>query len=439
MNDLVVTDALNFSHNLLATEITDFLISPNRCAEKLRSFIDGGAGKIAENLVPAEDRSKFGIFFTPSEITERVSKSFKQDAKKRKSFFDPACGAGNLLISIAEVYPIGRNFRSTIDVWSERFGGMDINPSFVNASIVRIIFLAAIRHGLPNISKELLSECISRFKYFYVGDYLEASVGGDFDCVVANPPYGHIVLETKCEWSSGKTQMAAVFFEKILKNAKVNQKILAILPDVLRSGSRYERWRRLVENITSRGLVDQYGRFKSDVDVDVFLLKVSMINKKASDRIDWINSERKATLKLSIRFDVSVGPVVPFRLSGHGELVRYITTKNCPPGAVVRKFNTVRFKGRKIIPPFVVVRRTSNPSDTNRLVVSIVGGIQPVAVENHLLIITPKSGTKEDCVRLKRFLLSADAAKQINEKIRCRHLTVTSVRDLDIHKGGFCE
>ncbi|PTU53387.1 hypothetical protein DBB42_04710 [Pseudomonas plecoglossicida] len=439
MNDLVVTDALNFSHKLLVTEISDFLISPNRCAKKLRSLIDGGAGEIAESLVPAEDKSKFGIFFTPFEITQRVTESFKQEAKGRKSFFDPACGAGNLLLSIARVYPIGKDFKSTIDIWSKRFGGMDINSSFVNASIVRIIFLAAIRHGLPNISAELLSECVSKFKSFYVGNYLEADAGGEFDCIVANPPYGHTVLEARCDWSSGKTQMAAVFFEKILQNAKVNQKILAILPDVLRSGSRYERWRKMIENNTSLGLIDQYGRFKSDVDVDVFLLKVVSRSKKGSKPIDWISPSRAAALRLSIHFDVSVGSVVPFRLNGDGELVRYITTKNCPPGAIVRDFYTVKFKGRKVSPPFVVVRRTSNPSDTNRLVVSLVGGTQPVAVENHLLIVKPKTGKKEDCIRLKKFLLSADATRQINEKIRCRHLTVTSVRDLDIQKGGFCE
>jgi hypothetical protein len=83
--------------------------------------------------------------------------------------------------------------------------------------------------------------------------------------------------------------------------------------------------------------------------------------------------------------------------------------------------------GTIFAPPFVAVRRTSSPSDRKRAVGSIILGNRPVAVENHLLVLTPNDGRLESCAELL-VLLACDATSDyLNLAIRCRHLTTRSV------------
>lgn len=351
------------------------------------------------------------------------------------TFFDPACGAGNLLLAVARKCALNNTFDETIDAWSRRFGGSDIDAVFVRVAKLRLIFLAAYRHGLPELSEAYLEDLLSRFSEFYVGDYLHGGFGSEFDCIIANPPFAHVVVSDSCSWSSGRTQLAAVFIDKILERAKIGQKIVAVLPDVLRSGTRYDKWRRFVEVRVTEGRSLLYGRFAADVDVDVFFLDVvlSGINEDAPC-IQWVPQRSAGTgrRRVSELYDVCVGAVVPFRLTGSGSEAPYITAKNCPPDGEVSFASSISFDGRKVSPPFVVVRRTSNPSDRNRLVTTLITCDQPVAVENHLIVMRPKDSTVGSCLYLMERLRSQDALAQINEKIRCRHLTTKSIKDIEI-------
>ena len=56
-------------------------------------------------------------------------------------------------------------------------------------------------------------------------------------------------------------QIAAQFIAHVLALAKPNQEIVAVLPDVLRSGSRYSRWRSQVEQRATVLSKHVYGRF----------------------------------------------------------------------------------------------------------------------------------------------------------------------------------
>lgn len=416
-------------------ELTNILLADVRCEERVQRLLEGEESLAAERLIPQAERSKHGIFFTPNEIVHDLVLRFENEIFDGSTFFDPACGAGNLLLGIARRLNLEHTFDETVDAWSRRFGGCDIDAAFVRAVKLRLIFLAAYRHGLPEISENYLEILVSRFKHFSVGDYLSGNYGADFDCVIANPPFSHVVINGDCSWSSGRTQLAAVFIDKILQQGKPGQRLIAVLPDVLRSGTRYDRWRRSIEQRTKGGHATTYGRFTADVDVDVFFLDaISSTANDAAELISWI-PERAAVdgrTKLGDLYNVSVGPVVPFRLTGEGEESPYITAKNCPADGEVSNTTKIRFTGRKVPTPFVVVRRTSNPSDRRRLITTLVTCSEPVAVENHLIVMRPKDQTLGSCRYLMERLRAEDAANQINEKIRCRHLTVRSIKDIDI-------
>jgi hypothetical protein len=403
-------------------------VSSSRAVE----LVEGEADIAVERLVPYETRSEQGIFFTADNITAKIVDSLTLEIAAEHSFFDPSCGAGNLLLGVAKNYPIKKNLEQTIEYWGRKFGGCDLHENFVTAAKLRLIALAAIRHGLPSISESQLSHFLGRFDKFYICDYLEKNVGGEFDCVVANPPFGHVLVNSEYEWSSGKTQLAAVFVDKILSSAKIGQKIVAILPDVLRSGSRYEKWRGKLEQDTSGGVVDLHGRFSKNVDVDVFIVTLLNLRSFPVQSIQWIPpvTYEKNSVRLGDLYLVRVGPVVPHRLDEGEEDFPFLCAKNAPAFGVAWPQELIKFSGTKFAPPFVVVRRTSNPCDKNRLVTTLVKGTVPVAVENHLIVMKPLKGGVDSCLKLIKALKDPKVTSRLNEVIRCRHLTTKSISSI---------
>ena len=90
----------------------------------------------------------------------------------------------------------------------------------------------------------------------------------------------------------------------------------------------------------------------------------------------------------------------------------------------------IRFKGTTYKPPFVAIRRTSKADYQFRCIGTVVTGSELIAVENHLLIATPHDKTVSTCQKLLRVLQQESTSRWMNERIRCRHLTVGVVNDL---------
>lgn len=429
-----LTTAASLHYTPFIRELFDTLLTDSWCevsSSRAIEFVGGEADVAVEKLVPYETRSEQGIFFTADDITLKIVSSLAGEILAEKSFFDPSCGAGNLLLGVAKNYPIKKDLICTIEFWSKKFGGCDLHDNFVIAAKLRLIALAAIRHGLPSISEGQLASFVRQFDKFYTGDYLEADVGGDFDCVVANPPFGHVLASKSNKWSSGKTQLAAIFVEKIISSAKKGQRISAVLPDVLRSGSRYERWRETLAKETDLGSVELHGRFSKNVDVDVFILRlITSLGK--GQTIEWVPpiSDTEDCVILGDLFQVRVGPVVPHRLEEGVEDFPFLCAKNAPAFGVAVPEEKIKFSGTKFLPPFVVVRRTSNPCDKNRLITTLVKGTEPVAVENHLIVMKPFKGGVGICLKLIKALKDPQVSSRLNNVIRCRHLTTKSISSM---------
>ena len=60
----------------------------------------------------------------------------------------------------------------------------------------------------------------------------------------------------------------------------------------------------------------------------------------------------------------------------------------------------------------------------------IITGDRPVAVDNHLIIASPLEGGEDRCVELIERLGGVDLAPWLDMRIRCRHLTVTVVKEI---------
>ena len=390
--------------------------------------LDGEPGHVLRREEKDVSLRQQGAYFTGTRMAARVANPLSVGSDSLREYFDPACGVGDLLLAIARKLPVGDVLESTIANWGERLAGFDISPEFVRATKARLVLLAAKRcRARPSDASVALS---SAFPKIVEADFLLRSERTRLaDAVVMNPPFGYMNAPDDCIWARGRVNAAAVFAERVMRNSLAGTRIAAILPDVLRSGSRYRRWRHLVGGL---GLIRgerPLGVFDRWADVDVYLLDYRVHRDETLRSVGAPEAGRSAGV--GKRFKVLVGPVVPHRHAEVGSRVPYIHARSLPAwGECAHIEESRRFDGRLFHPPFVVVRRTSRPDDRKRAVASLVLADQPVAVENHLLVLLPKDGTTSTCRNLMLRLRSDKTDDWINRRLRCRHLTTAVLTDM---------
>lgn len=386
--------------------------------EKAISSINGLAGKELRTRVSLVDRRASGAFFTDSVLGLEVLSSYKLTFGERVRFYDPACGAGNLLISVKNQY---EKLLSQKQIALEVFG-TDIHKEFVDASISRLAICDLVHDTLTrDYSRNIIVANGLQQNYFYQ----------NATHIVTNPPFNQVDSPADIKWASGKVSAAALFIDSIIKNVNTGTEIIAILPDVLRSGSRYKKWREYVSKNCEISNVKLLGQFDNYTDIDVFsvmLKKRSIILEEVND--DWSQSVVSLT-KISDLFNVSVGSVVDNRDPHEGIERPYLISKGLEGWTELSNTERSRkYKGKAIEAPFVVIKRTSRHGDSHRAIATLITIPEPVYVDNHLIVLKPKKGGIRTCKRLLKLLKNHATDNWIDEQIRCRHLTVKVVSQI---------
>ena len=386
----------------------------------VESALDGQAATELKNLVSLSARRAHGAFFTTGELRSEALLNSHDGV-----FFDPACGAGDLLVEAAMKMPPCGTFRETVRSWSERLLGCDVEPAFVETARLRLLLAAAYRSEHPGL--EQIPD--DAFPGLVVGDGLsQHRLASLSDHILLNPPFGYVDAPSGTAWADGRVSEAAVFFERVLDYSPTGVTITTILPDVLRSGSRYGKWRSMVESMVEVSEIETYGLFDETTDVDVFVLHGTRSDVPAS-QVGWVPRHQGASI--GDFFDVHVGAVVPHRDPESGPTYPFIWPRRLPssgsfnPEGILR-----RFRGRTFSPPFVAIRRTSRPGQSRRADGVLVLGDRPVAVENHLLVALPKNGRRSSCLELMGVLADKRTGDWLDRRIRTRHLTVSAISGL---------
>jgi hypothetical protein len=372
-------------------------------------------------LVPVALRRSSGAFFTGRPLANRAARLLT-GLDSNAVIYDPACGAGDLLLAAAHRLALGKTLAETLDVWGNQLQGGDIRESFTRIAKHRLFLLAA-----SQFPEEVHPRGMSHlFPFIRPGNALdERRRPQTATHVLVNPPFTRLEVPGWADWASGETSSAAVFCARMLEWLSNDAQMVAILPDVLRSGTNYRRWRDTVRGLVQGRSVRiaRAGRFDAHADVDVFLFSTGSRRGVRTRLLWWRKHDHQAIGDL---FDVHVGPVVPHREDASGPLSRYLDVAAATPWRTIsasglerRRTNATQFA-----PPFVVVRRTSAAADKHRVIATLVRGREKVAVENHLLVVIPKSGRAESSSELFRRLATGSAARWVGDRIRCRHLTV---------------
>ncbi len=404
--------------------------SSEQIQQKASSLVNGGPKKAIRAFWPLEKLRNQGVFFTDNVLAQKLIKDIPSHAM-RGGILDPTCGAGDLLLAAASRLTVQESLRQTADEWGRVLAGWDVTDEFVQLARVRIAVSALMRGA--NHDWLTPDELTTVFPMFSAGDALAAFMDyGKATCILLNPPYGEVGAPENCSWGTGRVTEAAIFAERSVKRAKPGTHLAMILPDVLRSGSRYARWRQQIQREADVQKVVVHGLFDGMADIDVFLLHVKKRQVPSKRKIccAMMPSSARPQKTIGAMFDVHVGTVVPHRDKGNGTSRPYITARNLPKWCEHTETQSRRkTDGKGFRPPFVVVRRTSRPGDKNRAVGTIIKGKEEVAVENHLLVLLPKDRKLKSCKQLLANLKQEKTTQWFDQRIRCRHLTVSAVRE----------
>lgn len=386
-------------------------------------LLNGAPYKAFRQAIDLADRRDAGTFFSGPAIATRLADLLASEVPERSLVVDPTCGMGDLLLAYADRLPLAGSLSATIAAWGQRLGGLDLREDLVRMTKARLVMLARARGEFGG----LVDEIDHIFPMIQVGSAMAnppilAKAAG----FLFNPPFGQTTPAVEPTWSSGQINAAALFLDALLDGPHRPRPIAAVLPEVLRGGSRYGRFREYLTRKGLGGAFQSLGRFDAWTDVDVFVTLL----KPSNDAL-WADPMRPAGVTVGSDFVIRVGPVVPHRHDFAGPNRAYLCAKTTPAwdnGFIptgARLFSGTVFK-----PPFVVVRRTSSPGDRQRAVGTVIVGDEDVAVENHLIVATPLKGGVEACRRLLDLLKSPETSAHLNRVLRCRHLTTGAVSDI---------
>ncbi|WP_226470107.1 hypothetical protein [Luteimonas panaciterrae] len=399
------------------------------------ALINGHANDMVYKLLPRKDRRVHGVFFSGSTWARALVEQLNIEQWSR--FLDPSAGTGDLLLEICKGLPLEETSTLTIKAWEKRLGAIDLRESFLRIAWARIQALAMTRH------RETIDT--SHFRplprSFRAGNLFTTPLTlHSGDCLVMNPPYQRMLAGRDSYVGAGKRSAAALHVEYVLRSAPENVGLIALVPDVLRSGSSYKGFREALRNRMEITSFNGHGSFGGDADIDVAILRAvtkSLAVKVSAVELLTPSQKSTGTLeKVADLCSVGVGPVVPHRTEETGRPHGYLTARNSPIwGAVETPTEKARFEARLQNGPFVVVRRTSSPKDKQRARATLVRGKGPWLVENHLLVISPRSGTIKDCQKIIKNFKDFRTDEWLNHHIRCRHLTVEAIASVPIWDG----
>lgn len=405
-------------------------IIENGHIEVLKSAIDlDSIDLVLREYLSLEEMREAGSFFTGQNLATKLVKSFNEAITLDSVVLDPTCGAGNLLIECSRMLGVQSNLSCTLRSWGKVLQGYDIHSSFVEATKLRLV-IEALNRGVKKDCS--IDQALSYLAHIRVKDTLLVCADELIEVthVVLNPPFSSWASPRVHYWKNGKINAAGLIMDHYLRNLPKGCLISAILPDVLRSGSRYENFRQYCSS-QFKAECSIWGRFNRKTDVDVFLLIGKLKSHEDNISIQWQENIRDHNGILSDYFDVSVGPLVAYRDPLIGNEYAYFHSKNTNAWVISNTVTEKRnFKGRVIQPPCVLVKRTSSPSDKYRATATIIDLQEPIAVENHLMVIKPKNNSLQDCKKLMKILQSKETNEFLNKAIRLRHLTVQVLKNI---------
>lgn len=201
-----------------------------------------------QNLLPKSYREKFGIYYTPMHVVERMlddAQNLNVDLKKAH-VIDPSSGGAAYLAPLCrrmanEKYSNYKRKKNDIE---SRLLGIEIDPfaAWFSQFLVDCVLAEVAPSKSPPKNIVVNDNSLSVSKRYY----------NRFDYVIGNPPYGIINVGENIEREysdvvSGKVNLYQLFFKMGLSLAKTNGIVHFVTPTGFISGNYFRKLREYIE------------------------------------------------------------------------------------------------------------------------------------------------------------------------------------------------
>lgn len=404
----------------------------------VESALNGELSKTLRKVVKLNILQQYGAFFTGEVMADALLDDIESHEIPHMGVYDAACGGGNLLLAYARRLDIKPTLHKTISHWETIIRGTDIHAELARATKARLVLLAAIK-GMDKYGTRFLRDGMVNVQESFPLIAQANSLTNNWPSaalIILNPPFNLAPVSKDCRWATGRASQAALFMEKCLQEAAPGTLIKAILPDVLRSGSRYRKWRMLIEAYADVKYLKVLGQFDPQTNVEVFAITMEAAKPGNRPSFNWVAAPEVSGATIGDTCTVQVGRVVPHRDAEEGPEYPYFDVNNLPKWQTVEPSESRRqFAGSTFQPPFVLIRRNSRATDAFRATATLVkpnpaAPNERIAVENHLVVVRPTSGQLADNEKLLSNFRDSRTNDWLNQHIRCRHLTVSAIQSI---------
>jgi len=400
----------------------------------MNSEFFNGTDEIINNIT-TNDKKKYGIYLTPYKpLHTRIKKTLTLNNTQNPTILEPSSGTGQF-----------------IDVL------LQINPKF-NITTIEL-YESLFKFSKQKYDKYNNIKSINQ-------NFLTYNTNNKYDFIFGNPPYFTIpknnVPDNYTQYINGRPNIYLIFLLKSLQLLNNNGILAFIIPRNFCNGIYYSKVR---EHIFQKYTILDIEHFECEfTNTKQKVLWITIQNKTPTNNNKFainINnhiflntpenitkmtqlSNNKQTL-LQLGYQVKVGQTIwnqlkPFLsnnktnqnhrllydsdLKQQNPLNHPTTFKNKDKGNYIEKDTTTLFK-----PPFLVFPRGGKGNTQLELNIHIINGNEPIAIENHILVIQKINGndTTEELEIIRNKLLHNDTKEYIqlfttNNMINCKEL-----------------
>ncbi len=213
----------------------------------------GCLGALWSTLAPAGKKAKFGAFFTPPALAEKLLAGFEK-LRPEERVLDPCCGAGNFLLAALNS-GIAGNVR--------QLTGFDIDPLAVHIARVNLLLIAPDEEFAPQIFlMDVLDETDKNTPE-------RLALEHRFAAVVTNPPWGGRCGQCSAE---KKQESFARFLRAGVRLLAPGGRGLYLLPEAFLSVKKHENIRRFMLHNSRINAIHALGRCFKKVFTPVIAL-----------------------------------------------------------------------------------------------------------------------------------------------------------------------
>lgn len=207
-------------------------------------------GIIYQCFLREGEKNKAGAYYTPQNITQKMTQNLAFD--KKQTFLDPCCGSGAFLLALKNAEP-------------SQIYGIDSDPLAVFIAKINLLLKFSEFEFMPQIY-------LANFLRDELFNTINQNLPNKFDYIITNPPWG-VVREKNIS-----SERFSLFFMKSYDKLKENGLLQFLLPNAILNVKAHKQIRKfMLENGTLKSIYFYNANFNAVTTkfVDITQIKTS--------------------------------------------------------------------------------------------------------------------------------------------------------------------